>query len=423
MSEQAAKKSHVLIVDDILENIKVLSNILYEKGLSITIARNGIQALKNVSLKKPDLILLDISMPEMDGFEVCEHLKENSETRSIPIIFITARTNTDDIVKGFHLGAVDYVTKPFNPTELVTRVFTQLELKRSRDKMAEYIDIINQQNTTLSIQNNRLELNNQLLDKQNEELKILNATKDKFFSIIAHDLKNPFNALIGFSEFLTMYYDKMSEEKVKLYHKNIHQSALQGFYLLQNLLEWSRSQTGRLKWNPTELKINDMVEDTFELLSNNASAKNIDLVKDFDKECKVYADDNMLHTVLRNLVANAIKFTPQNGKVTIKAVSKVRTVHISISDTGVGISKEDLQKLFRIDVHHSTKGTSNEAGTGLGLLLCKEFIEKCGGQIWVKSEIDKGSVFNFTLPTSKEFAKTDETIQDSNNNNSHIRAR
>lgn len=395
------KKFKVLIVDDVAENIKVLSNILYEKGLSISMARNGLQAIKSVAIKTPDLILLDVSMPVMDGYEVCKHLKADPKTKEIPIIFITARTQIDDIVKGLQLGAVDYITKPFNTNELLSRVFTQLELKHSRDTMAQYIEIINKQNNELNQANQQLTETNKLLDKQNEELKNLNATKDKFFSIIAHDLKNPFNALIGFSEFLLMYHHKMSKEKIELYHTNIHQSALQGYDLLQNLLKWSRTQTNRIPWQPQNLNLQAIVLDNFDLLTSNAERKKLNLISNIDPEITIFADENMLNTIFRNLLSNAIKFSNHEGEITVGAQHDQNTCTISVKDNGIGISKEDIKKLFKIEVHHTTKGTSNETGTGLGLLLCSEFVEKNNGTIWINSELGYGSTFSFTVPISK----------------------
>jgi len=200
-------QSNVLIVDDIAENIQVLGNILDENDIEFSYATSGKEALEAVAFNKPDLILLDINMPEMSGFEVCKKLKKDPETKDIPVIFLTARTEQEDIVKGLLIGAVDYVTKPFNPKELISRVNTHLELNNFRK-------IINAQNEQLR--------------KTNEDLKEVIKTKDKFFSIIAHDLRSPFNTLLGFSELLLKEYDKRDSEENKEMITHIFNSAVHG---------------------------------------------------------------------------------------------------------------------------------------------------------------------------------------------------
>jgi len=370
---QLSHTYQVLVVDDIPENLQVLSNILYEEGIEISFATNGKQALDTMTFVKPDLILLDISMPEMDGYEVCRRLKANPETAHIPIIFLTARTQTDDIIKGFEVGAVDYVTKPFNSNELVSRVFTHLELKHSRD----------------------------VIKKQNEELITLNATKDKFFSIIAHDLKNPFNTLIGFSDLMLQGYDRMDREKIMKFLNLIHLASKRGFNLLENLLEWSRSQTGAIQCKPESLNIAALLSSFEDMLKSTAASKNIELVYAIPSYLTAYADANMLKTVMRNLISNAIKFSPTDSQIYVLAEQNEKWVDISVEDRGVGISENDLEKLFRIDIHHSTKGTSDEQGTGLGLILCKEFVERNGGKISVKSRVGEGSTFKVVLPAEK----------------------
>ena len=363
-------KYEVLIVDDIPENLQVLSNILHEKGIDISFSTDGKQALEAVKFNKPDLILLDISMPVMDGFEVCENLQNNPETKEIPIIFLTARTQSEDVVKGFKIGAVDYVTKPFNSSELVSRVFTHLELKKSRD----------------------------IIKNQNQQLEELNAMKDRFFSIIAHDLKNPFNTLIGFSELLIENFYDYDEAKTLRYLKLIANSSRQGFALLENLLQWSRSQTGRIKIKRKKQALLPIVEEVFELYQTGADRKSINIIIDVPKDLSAVFDKDMIHTIVRNLVSNAIKFTHENGEVVVRAEQKDELVVFSIKDNGTGMSQEIKEKLFRIDVSHTSPGTNQEKGTGLGLILCKEFIEQNQGEIWVESEQDKGSVFYFTLP-------------------------
>jgi len=235
------------------------------------------------------------------------------------------------------------------------------------------------------------------LKKAEEELKKLNATKDKFFSIIAHDLKNPFGSLLGASDVLLKKFDKFDKEKILQFITNIRQVAKQGYDLLLNLLEWSRAQTGRLKFEMQNLNLNELVTSNIELLQTAANNKKIEMINAVDPEITVLADRNTTLTVLRNLISNAIKYTHNGGKVTIFTETVNDHIKIIVEDEGIGIPEDVQEKLFRIDESYSQKGTNDESGTGLGLILCKEFVEKNKGQIWVESEEDKGSKFIFTL--------------------------
>jgi signal transduction histidine kinase len=230
------------------------------------------------------------------------------------------------------------------------------------------------------------------------ELNELNASKDKFFSIIAHDLKNPFNSIIGLSEILKEEIRSGELERIEEYAGMINISAVQTLRLLENLLEWANSQTGILLFNPVSIKLCELLEEEFSILNDMAIGKNIELKSFITDNLTIIADKNMIKTILRNLISNAIKFTHKNGKVEIKAIKNNRQMEISVSDNGIGMTKKTIAKLFRIDANLLTRGTENEKGTGLGLFLCKEFVEKHGGKIWVESESGKGSIFKFSLP-------------------------
>lgn len=374
----------ILIVDDVPKNIQIVGNILQEKNYDIYFANSGKSAIKQTHNNDFDLILLDIMMPEMDGYQVCIEIKKNEQTKNIPIIFLTAKTDTESTIKAFDIGGVDYITKPFNGAELLARVNTHLSLRSAYKE-------INQANNKLKIEINERK-------KVEENLAELNATKDKFFSIIAHDLKNPFNTLIGFSELLVSAYEQLPQEKIFHFHKLIYQAAKHGFTLLENLLEWSRSQTGRIKWLPTVIDLKKITSTTFDLQNSVAKNKNITLSIEVKSECKAFADSNMISTVIRNLISNAIKYTPKNGKIKVVISENKEFCIVEIIDSGVGINQKDLNKLFKIDVHYSKEGTNKEKGTGLGLILCKEFIIKNNGEIYAKSELNKGSTFGFYLP-------------------------
>lgn len=243
-----------------------------------------------------------------------------------------------------------------------------------------------------------------IVKKAELELKELNASKDKFFSIIAHDLKNPFNSIIGFSEMLKDEINTRDLSAMEDYARQINDSAVQTLRLLENLLEWANSQTGKIGFNPTMVNLSAFFSEEFGVLNDMAAGKNIKLHSSFPENLTIVADKNMIKTILRNLISNAIKFTHKDGHVEVMARIDREKVSFSVSDTGIGMTKEYLAKLFRIDSNLSTRGTENEKGTGLGLFLCKEFVEKHGGNIWAESEQGHGSIFKFILPLNSNYA-------------------
>ena len=252
------------------------------------------------------------------------------------------------------------------------------------------------------LKNQKLLLEKSVAEKTSE-LKDLNASKDKFFSIIAHDLKNPFNTIIGFSELLNEEINSESTVKSKEYAAMINTSAVQTYKLLENLLDWASSQRGNISFEPGPINLSELLTEEINILYDMAGKKNIELSITCPANLVLSADKNMIKTILRNLLSNAIKFTFRNGKVELKALLKNNEVQITVSDNGIGMTKKTIVNLFRIDANLSTQGTENEKGTGLGLFLCKEFVEKHGGKIWVESLEGKGSQFTFTLPLGQVF--------------------
>ncbi len=356
-------KPIILIVDDVPRNIQVLGAILNKKDYELAVAMNGQQALDTVAKIKPDLILLDVMMPVMDGHEVCRRLKENESTKDIPVIFITAKTESEDIIRGFELGAVDYITKPFIGSELIARVHTHLSLKNTKESLQDEI-----------------------------------ATKNKFFSIISHDLRGSFGIILSFVQLIQENKEFLSADELNELLDDIGKTSKNTLNLLENLLEWARAQTGRLKYNPENLHVNDLSSDTIQEKQEIATNKDIKLLSEVNMEHKVFADKNMVMLVLRNLVSNAIKFTPKGGKIIISSKEEDEFVKLAVTDTGVGIDEDKIDTLFKIDLKVSTLGTDNEQGNGLGLVLCKEFVEHNGGVIGIDSEKDKGTSVWFTLP-------------------------
>ncbi len=359
-------KGTILIVDDVPKNIQLVANILTQEGFHIQFSTDGKEVFDLIKNRDFDLILLDIMMPKMDGYEVCEQLKKNEYSKDIPIIFLTAKSGVNDITKGFFLGAVDYITKPFNIAELISRVKTHVELK-----------------------------------KKTQELKEANLAKDKFFSIIAHDLKNPFSAIMSIQSLLKEEAKKSQNEQIMKYLDVLEPATKNAYNLLENLLEWSRLQNKTKKPQKSNHSVQELIYVSIFSLNEMLKQKEIDLVYDLNENTEIFIDINMIGSVMRNLVSNAIKFTHRKGKIVIKTEKENNFVKISISDNGIGISEKRIKSLFVIGEHVSSIGTEKELGTGLGLILCKEFIEKNSGKIWVESVEEQGSTFYFTVPTQE----------------------
>ncbi len=570
----------VLIVDDTPTNLGVIADYIKNYGFQIMMACSGEIALKRVQYARPDIILLDVMMPGIDGFETCRRLKADETTQDIPVIFMTALVETQHKVKGFEVGAVDYVTKPLQQEEVLARITTHLrlrdltqnlqeknthlqkvtdELQETNEVLFNLMDQVREANARLSKKALQLETSNQvgqqvtsildldkllgqvvaliqarfgyyfvgvwLLAEQQEavvlragsggetgpliepgfsipvntdhsiivevcrtgqayltndvqtdarylfledlpktrselvlplhigreiigvldiqsqkeaafddddkavlqtlanqiaiairnaqlykleeervrDLAELNATKDKFFSIVAHDLKGPFNPLLGMAKLLSLITDTASRPEIQEMADSIHRSAKNVYSLLENLLQWSQIERGRMVYQPTRLDLKQVIEQTVELLAKNAAVKRVNLQNSITEAMWVHADENMLCMVIRNLISNALKFTPSGGHVIISVGASNPSpefVEVSVSDTGVGISPEDLNKLFKLEFHHTTKGTAQEKGTGLGLIICQEMVAKNGGKIWVESKPSQGTTVRFTVPVA-----------------------
>jgi len=235
--------------------------------------------------------------------------------------------------------------------------------------------------------------------KSNTILEELNDSKDKFFSILAHDLKNPFQALMGYTDMLSEDFDQFSNDEIKNSIQSLQSISHNVYNLLEGVLEWSRAQTGRMEFNPTNFILAEELNSIIELYKHSADAKEIKLITEVDPTVSLFADRNMIKTILRNLVANGLKFTKSGGSVKIIAQKHKNEVQIIVADTGIGINSKVIPTLFRIDSHHTTKGTNGEEGTGVGLMLCFELVKQHKGKIWAESELGKGSKFIFTIPS------------------------
>ena len=375
----------ILIVDDVNQNIQTLAASLSTyPSFNISYSQGGIDALKTMNYSPPDIVLLDITMPEFDGFDVIKAMKSSPKLKDIPVIFLTASHDIESQAIAFNLGAVDYVPKPFNSAIVIKRVQVHLQLKASLEKIA---------------------LQNYEITQQNEILKQLVATKDKFFSVIAHDLKNPFQVLKNLSKILLKNLDKYDATQTRYYIESIFKSANSAYKLLENLLDWARSQKGAIVFAPVKSPLKNIIDEGLAIFSESTATKELKIQNKVGDDIIVFTDLNMLSTIVNNLISNAIKFSYHKGQIVINVkeyADDPEYWELAIQDFGVGMYPEEMDKLFRLDVHHTSHGTDNESGTGLGLILCREFAEKSGGKIRVESRYGNGSTFYFTVKKYKE---------------------
>ena len=355
----------ILVVDDVQSNVLLLKALLGREGFGIVIAMNGTEALQKVKSEHPDLILLDVMMPDMDGFEVAGHLKLEPEQAEIPIIFLTALNDSASVVKGF-------------------RVEHQLSLVDAR----------------------------RIILRQTEELRKTIAGRDKLYSVIAHDLRSPMASIKMLCNTIMMSIDRQTVpadvfEMLEMTNK----TAEEVFSLLDNLLKWTKSQLGKLSNVPQSIDMVGLVNGVIEVFKPIAGSKSISLKLDSAVESvHVTVDIEMIKSVVRNLISNAIKFSHKDTAVVVhvrvqEVADENRTeagndkeVLVTVSDSGCGIKKEDQEKLLNEATHFTTFGTDSEEGSGLGLLLCKDFVSKNHGRLWFTSEEGVGSNFNFTIP-------------------------
>jgi two-component system sensor histidine kinase/response regulator len=376
-----ATQSTILIADDNPTNLNVLFEYLSAQGYRVLIAEDGTGAIEQAHYGLPDLILLDVMMPGLDGFETCQKLKESSETRDIPVIFMTAISETAYILKAFSVGGVDYITKPLQREEVNARVRNHISIRRLQRELQTEIAVRHQ---------------------AEEELRVINAGKDVFFSVLAHDLKNPMGGLLGLSEALVEMIPLNSETELRETVLDIRNTSRQIGDLLFDLLSWAQMQMGKLEPAPEPVSIQQEIEFAVGLVGLAAENKNIEIVNEIAESFKIYCDVRMNDTVLRNLLSNAVKFSPTGGKIRIGAEKKEGDLEITIADSGKGIAADQLDALFRLGENKTTFGTAGEKGTGLGLPLSREMVEKNGGRIWVESTLGQGSVFHFTVPLVKK---------------------
>ena len=372
-SNSNSQNATVLIVDDTPANIDVLSQILEEEGYTIFVATNGQAALELAPVSQPDLILLDVMMPGIDGFETCRRLKAHKETASIPIIFITAKSETEDIIQGFSLGGVDYISKPFRQEEVCVRIRNHLQLQ----------NLIRQ------------------LEKQNKELLDLNNLKNQFLGIAAHDLRGPLTSIKGFSKFLIEDDDNIPKETRHGFAENIHLASKNMLNLITDLLDISVIESGALQLQLNSASLKDLVAERARLHQFSANKKSIVLRFELDDITPFRFDPNRIGQVLDNLISNAIKFSSSGTTVSLRLEQKDDFAVFSIQDEGPGITLEDQEKIFNQFQKLSARPTAGEASYGLGLSIAKIMVEAHQGKLTFSSKADEGTTFRFSLPMIK----------------------
>ncbi len=376
--------SYVLLVDDSFENLKILERTLNKEGFKTKIAKNGKEALELIYEDKPDTVLLDIMMPEMDGYETLSILRSQEMYEDLPVIFLTAKTESSEIVKGFKLGANDYITKPFNYSEVIARVNVQVQLKLMNDKNEAQI---------LALE----ELNKQLEDAKIDLLNS-NRRKDKFFSIVAQELRNPFQGLLGLSDLLVSSFGKFSVEELLDISYNLNISAKHLYTMLENLIIWSRLQAGALDFQPIEENFADTINYIIDDYKETINKKDIEISLDMPASVIWKFDNNLITAAFSNLLSNAIKYSHPNNKINITVSDDSDYVLLEIADKGIGIEEKELGSLFELKSGATRKGTSDEPGTGLGLIITSEAIKKHNGEIDIKSELGSGTVVKVVFP-------------------------
>lgn len=366
----------ILVVDDIVTNVLLLEVLLSKEGFVVFSANDGCKALEMIKKEMPDLILLDVNMPIMDGFEVVKEMKKVSLYREIPVIFLTAMNDTDSIVKGFKTGGSDYITKPFNKEELMARIMHQLSLLAAK----------------------------RIIVKRNQELKKTIEARDKMYSVIAHDLRSPMASMkmIMNSIVLDADKDRVGGDIYELLNL-ANKTSEDIFSLLDNLLKWTKVQVGKQVLIPQHSDLVSMVQGMIFVFESVASLKNIKIEYTHEMESAyVFSDLDMIKSCMRNLISNAIKFSYEGGVITIKLKESENDYIISFADNGCGISEANQSKLLNVGTHYTSYGTAQEEGSGLGLLLTMEFINKNNGKLWFESKEGVGSTFFISLPKDKE---------------------
>ncbi|MFN5983247.1 MAG: sensor histidine kinase [Fluviicola sp.] len=352
----------ILIIDDNIENLKVVGNILQEENYDIAVSLNGQSAINILLNNQIDLILMDIMMPEMDGFETCRRIKEIDKLKEIPLIFLTAKSQTRDILEAFNVGGVDYIFKPFNRMELIARVKTHLDLFLSKRKLDE-----------------------------------LYKNRDLIYSILAHDIRTPFNKMF---QFLQLLSDGFIQPNSPDFHELLSlliEEKQRTRELIDELVEWGKIQMNEQMTELRPVNLRPIADSVIVFLEPQIQEKSLTIQNTISENLNVLGNEKSLEVVFRNLLANAIKFTPNGGEIKFSSEDKGNKASVILKDKGIGMTPDVLDKLFVKNEFYKTTGTNNEKGSGFGIHLIKDLVKKNNAKLDVKSQIDQGTTFKITL--------------------------
>lgn len=356
----------VLIVDDQPENLQSIADVFNEDCTECNIVKapNGKTALRIMEKIIPDIIITDWEMPEMDGIEFIKKIKQNPLTEDIPIIMCTGvMTTSENLYTALEAGAVDYIRKPIDRIELLARTKANLNLADSYNR-----------------------------------IKALNQAKDNILAIISHDLRSPVGNIKNFVDLIITNHQEFDNSQLLTMIETIGKQSASVFTILDNLLIWANNQRNNITINPVLQDLNKVINQNIDLLLDSAVNKQISIQNKIKTDLQANFDTSLISTVIRNLLANAIKFTPKNGKIDIYCKEDNNKIFICVKDSGIGIEEERISKIFNLTHHETTPGTNSEKGSGLGLKLCYDLVNKHGGEIWVESKFGEGSEFIFTIP-------------------------
>lgn len=404
-SEETLHQSNILVADDSVNDLRLLTEILAGIGYAVRPSIDGEAALASIRAETPDLILLDVRMPKMDGFDVCRQLKSDAVLSAIPVIFLSASERIEDKVKAFTAGAVDYITKPYQTDEILARVRTHLslnamkkELEKSNVSMAREIS-------------ERKKIADQLVIAK-EKAEAASRAKTEFLANMSHELRTPLNHIIGFSEILAAkHYGDLNEAQEE-YLNDILTSGRHLLSLISDILDISKVESGKMELELSDVDLKALLEDSLTVIKEEASKRQIKIIADIiDLPRFIRADERKLKQVLYNLLGNAVKFSSEGGKIHLAAewvndsqnTPCEKGVHVSVRDTGIGLKPEDTKRIFVAFEQVETSSTRKYSGTGLGLYLARQMVALHGGRLWAESTGEgRGSTFHFILPVQND---------------------
>ncbi|MBF8983287.1 hybrid sensor histidine kinase/response regulator [Lutibacter sp. B2] len=392
----ACEKSKILIVDDSILNSRMISDVIKKNGYETVLVSKGKRTLQHVIREKPDLILLDIIMPEINGYEVCKLLKNYSKTKDIPVIFLTSQTKVEEIAKGFEVGAVDYINKPFNELELIARVKTHLQVKKLHDKLKE--------------SNEELKKTNEELTKANETIQY-NKLQTEFFANISHEFKTPLNLIFSIIQLFEVYVKDGIPLKNSKHINIMKQNCYRLLRLVDNLIDMTKIDSGYFEIKLQNHNIVSMIEEIVLSISAYVKSNDINIIFDTDVEEKIIAcDADNIERIILNLLSNAIKFTKPDGDIMVSIHDQGESIAISIKDTGEGMPQEKIDTIFDRFIQIDKSLSRKKEGSGIGLSIVKALVNMQDGEITVKSNPGRGTEFIIELPV-KVLEEGDNTIQ------------